>query len=40
MKAIVAVQRKLLELTYILFKNQVPYDPQILVQNKEERQLQ
>jgi transposase len=40
MKAAVAVQRKMLELTYILFKNQVPYDPTILDKNKEERQLQ
>jgi transposase len=39
MKAVVAVQRKLLELTFILFKNQTSYEPHIL-KNKEERQLQ
>jgi transposase len=40
MKAIVAVQRKLLELTFTLFKNQKSYNPMILDNNKEERQLQ
>lgn len=40
MKAIVAVQRKLLELTYILVKNNTVYDPKKLIVKKEERQLQ
>lgn len=40
MKAAVAVQRKLLELAYILFKNETTYDPQRVALNKEERQLQ
>jgi len=40
MKAIVAVQRKLLELTYILFKNQDNYDPQKTAKSEKERQLQ
>lgn len=40
MKAVVAVQRKLLELCFTLFKNQTLYDPQMLTKNKEERQLQ
>ena len=40
MKAAVAVQRKLLEMTYILFKNQTTYDPQKISLNEKERQLQ
>jgi transposase len=40
MKAATAVQRKLLELTYILFKNQTVYDPEKFNLNKKERQLQ
>lgn len=34
MKALVAVQRRLLELTYILFKNQEPYDPEHINRQK------
>lgn len=40
MKAAVAVQRKLLELAYILFKNQTVYDSEKLDINKKEQQLQ
>lgn len=40
MKAATAVQRKLLELTYILFKNQTVYDPEKSNLNKKEWQLQ
>jgi len=40
MKAATAVQRKLLELTYILFKNQTVYDPEKFNLNKKEWQLQ
>lgn len=40
MKAATAVQRKLLELTYILFKNQSVYDPEKSNLNKKEWQLQ
>lgn len=40
MKAATAVQRKLLELTYILFKNQSVYDPEKFNLNKKEWQLQ
>ncbi|MEN9442677.1 MAG: hypothetical protein RLZ33_2754 [Bacteroidota bacterium] len=40
MKAAVAIQRKLLELTYVLVKNNTIYDSNYLPVNKEERQLQ
>ncbi|WP_341908244.1 IS110 family transposase [Fluviicola taffensis] len=40
MKAVVAVQRKLLELTYILFINQMIYDAEKLSLNEKEQQLQ
>lgn len=40
MKAAVAVQRKLLELTFILFKNETIYDPNRLNINEKEPQLQ
>jgi transposase len=40
MKAAVAVQRKLLELTFILFKNETIYDPNRLTINEKEPQLQ
>jgi transposase len=40
MKAAVAVQRKLLELTYILFINQTMYDAEKLNLNEKEQQLQ
>ena len=40
MKAVVAVQRKLLELTYILFINQTIYDAEKLSLNEKEQQLQ
>jgi len=38
MKAAVAIQRKLLELTYILVKSNTVYDPKKLAISKEERQ--
>ena len=34
MKAAVAVQRKLLELIYIIYKNNVPYDKNYLKKNQ------
>lgn len=40
MKAATAVQRKLLELAYILFKNKTVYDPEKANLNKKEWQLQ
>lgn len=40
MKAATAVQRKLLELTFVLFKNQTVYDSEKLDINKKEQQLQ
>ena len=35
MKAAVAVQRKLLELVYTIYKTQKPYDKEYLMQTKE-----
>lgn len=40
MKAVTAVQRKLLELTFILFKNESVYSSQKINLNEKERQLQ
>lgn len=40
MKGAVAIQRKLLELTYILFKKQTVYDPNRSTINEKEQQLQ
>lgn len=33
MKALVAIQRKLLELIYVLFKNETNYDKQYVIKN-------
>ena len=37
MKAAVAVQRKLLELTYIVFKTDMKYDREYLQKNREQQ---
>jgi transposase len=39
MKAVVAIQRKLLEIAYILHKNQVPYDKDFIKQNNAEEKI-
>jgi transposase len=40
MKAVVAVQRKLLEMIYTLYKNQVPYDKDFLQRNRVEEKIE
>jgi len=39
MKAVVAVQRKLLEMMYIIYKNNTPYDKKYLQRNDVEEQI-
>ena len=40
MKAVVAIQRKLLEMIYILYKNQVPYDKDFLQRNSAAEKIE
>jgi hypothetical protein len=40
MKAVVAVQRKLLEIIYVLYKNQLLYDKEFLKQNDVEEKIE
>jgi len=39
MKATVAVQRKLLEMTYTIYKSQIKYDKNYLTKKEEEREM-
>ena len=39
MKALVAIQRRLLELIYVLFKNETNYDKQYLTKNSVQTQM-
>ena len=39
MKAVVAIQRRLLEMIYTIFKTKTPYQKDYQYQNKKEKQL-